>query len=334
MRIQLKIVLLGVAAMIIAAGIVPKVKAQPRDRFSHSSPAHKKKDCNSCHANPTANWVAARGYPDVADLPGHTACNSCHTGRQFLALCNACHTPGGTARSSPRYKFPIAAHSNEFATIFPHNVHQDIIATNIKRTDVAVAHFVNASFRAPIAADDPPQFNNCALCHKTSGALPKLMARIPATEKPLADAAADTFAPKAAFFKDNPSGHATCFACHFQGAKPIGTNCAGCHSLTKPPAGSTGIKRYSYKFDHQQKEHAVRDCMTCHVRISQNADIRTMTDADVPFIACVGCHADKISDEAGKRAASIESKQPAFQCTYCHTSAVGRFPAPPSHDKR
>ena len=336
MKNGLKLILLGLAVMIVAGGLLPGTSAQKKDRFSHSSAAHKKKDCNSCHKNPTTNWVAARGFPDVADLPGHTACNSCHTGRQFLALCSACHTPGGTATRSPRYPFPLRSESHEFATIFPHNVHQDIIASNVRRTDVAVAHFVNASFRPVIAADDKPQFNNCAICHKTSGAIPKLTARIPATEKPLADAITDTFVPKAVFFKDNPSGHATCFACHFQGAKPIGTNCAGCHSLTAPYPESATVKRYSFKFDHQQKEHAVRDCMTCHVRISQNGDVKKMADADVPFMACVGCHnhAEDISKEQTKRNESLANKQPAFQCTYCHTAAVGRFPAPPSHDKR
>ncbi|MEO6654582.1 MAG: hypothetical protein ABIO36_00715, partial [Pyrinomonadaceae bacterium] len=81
----------------------------------------------------------------------------------------------------------------------------------------------------------------------------------------------------------------------------------------------------------QQKEHSIRDCMTCHVRIAQNSDLRTLVDADVPFMACVSCHSDKISEESGKRAESIARHQYAFQCSYCHTAAVGRFPIPPSH---
>ena len=328
--------LLSFAVILIAAGSVCELSAQKRDSFLHSSAAHKKVDCSSCHKNPTPNWVAVRGYPDVADFPGHTACNSCHSGRQFLTLCNACHTPGSTPKSAPRYPFPDKRSSQEFSTIFPHNVHQDIIASNTRRTDIAVAHFVNASFRERASLDDKPQFNNCAICHQTTAALPKLAPRTPSTEKPLADAAADTFVPKPSFFKDMPEGHATCFACHYQGVKPTGTNCAGCHSLTTKHFESNTLKRYSFKFDHQQKEHSVRDCMTCHLRISQNSDLKSMKDADVPFIACVSCHnhADDVAKEIAKRKENSEKGLPPFQCTYCHTSAVGRFPMPASHENR
>ena len=53
--------------------------------------------------------------------------------------------------------------------------------------------------------------------------------------------------------------------------------------------------------------------MTCHVRIAANADLKTMKDADVPFMACVSCHNDKLTEESAKRAAAT------FQCTYCPT---------------
>ncbi|MFT3742980.1 MAG: hypothetical protein QM785_01680 [Pyrinomonadaceae bacterium] len=328
--------LLALAAILLAVGSAYELSAQKRDSFLHSTSAHKKVDCSSCHKNPTPNWVGVRGYPDVADFPGHTACNSCHSGRQFLTLCSACHTPGSTPKSAPRYPFPGKGNSQEFNTIFPHSVHQDIIASNTRRSDVAVAHFVNASFRQPFNADDPPQFNNCAICHQTTSALPKLAARTPATEKPLADATSDSFVPKPSFFKDMPSGHATCFACHYQGVQPTGTNCAGCHSLTAKHFESNTIKRYSFKFDHQQKEHSVRDCMTCHLRISQNSDVRTMKDADVPFVACVSCHnhAEDVAKEVAKRKENADKGLPAFQCTYCHTTAVGRYPMPASHENR
>ena len=314
-----------------------ELSAQKRDSFLHSTSAHKKLDCSSCHKNPTPNWVAARGFPDVADFPGHASCINCHRSDFFAgnrpAICAGCHVSPGP-RGAARFPFPVKSRSHEFAIVFPHNVHQDIIASNVRRSDVAVAHFVNASFRAQVADDDKPQFNNCAICHQTTAALPKLKARTPETIKPLADAASDSFIPKAGYFKDMPSGHATCFACHYQGVKPAGTNCAGCHSLTTPYSESAVVERYSFKFDHQQKEHSVRDCMTCHVRISQNADVKTMKDADVPFMACISCHSDKITEETAKRASSIADKQPAFQCSYCHTPAIGRFPVPASHENR
>lgn len=328
--------LAALAVLFLAGGFSYELSAQKRDSFLHSTSAHKKLDCSSCHKNPTSNWAAVRGYPDVADFPGHTACNSCHSGRQFLNLCSACHTPGSTPKSAPRYPFPTKGNSQEFNTIFPHNTHQDIIASNTRRSDVAVSHFINANFRGPVVLDDKPQFNNCAICHQTTASLPKLAARTPATERPLADAAVDSFVPKPNFFKDMPSGHATCFACHFQGVQPTGMNCAGCHSLATRHFESTVVKRYSFKFDHQQKEHSVRDCMTCHLRISQNADVRTMKDADVPFVACISCHnhSEDISKEVAKRKESADKGLAPFQCIYCHTPAVGRFPLPPSHEAR
>ncbi len=321
-------------AAFFAVTLTPAASAQKRDKFSHATAGHKKKDCNSCHVMPTANWVSARGFPDVAEFPGHTACNSCHSGRQFFALCSTCHTPGGNARRNPRFAFPLSSRSQEFASVFPHNVHQDIIAKAApRRSEVAVAHFVKASF---VLRDDPPKptFNNCAICHETSKAVPKYAPRIPASMQPLGEALADPFKPTAQFFKDTPSGHQTCFQCHYQGVKPVATDCAGCHKLTTPYMDSPVVKRYSIKFDHNQKEHSVRDCMTCHVRISQNGDLKTLVDADVPFVACAVCHDDKITDERESRNETLTAKQPAFQCTYCHASAIGRFPIPKSHESR
>ena len=326
-------------AVVLAAFLAVGSVAQKRDAFQHSTIAHKKLDCSSCHKNPTPNWVAARGYPDVADFPGHASCINCHRGDFFAgnrpAICAGCHVSPGP-RGVARFAFPVKARQHQFNTIFPHNVHQDIIASNDKpRSEVAVAHFVNVGFRPTGAADDPPpQFNNCAICHKTTAAMPKIAPRTPAGQTALADAVPDGFVPKVQFFKDMPSGHATCFACHYQAVKPTGTNCAGCHSLTKSYTESATLKRYSFKFDHQQKEHSVRDCMTCHVRISQNADVRTMVDADVPFIACYACHTDKVDEETRKRTESVANKLPAFQCTYCHTPEIGRFPIPASHTNR
>jgi hypothetical protein len=340
---------IAVAATFITA---PRLSAQGRDGFPHGTAAHKKVNCNSCHKLPTANWTSARGYPDVADYPGHTACNSCHSGRQFLALCNSCHVSNITPRRPLRLAFPRSKTLTEFNTIFPHNVHQDIIAGRDRKDGVAVAHFVNASFRPPVA-DDPPKFNNCAICHETTTAspLPKLIARTPDAKTALAAAAAETFAPTAAFFRDMPSGHTTCFACHYQNVKPVATDCAGCHSLTPLYSDSNSIRRYSFKFDHQHKNHVGIDCMSCHIRIAQNADVRKMVDADVPVLTCStsSCHGGRKADlprddpaywsnvlsiEIANRQKSIENKTAPFQCTYCHTPEVGRFPIPKSHENR
>jgi hypothetical protein len=330
MKVILRLSLLTLAAILFAGGGFIKSSAQRgRDQFSHATVQHKKLDCNYCHKNPTANWATTRGYPDVADFPGHASCVACHRADFFrTSFCVGCHTNPGP-RGAARFPFPVRSRSHEFTTVFPHSVHQDIISRNELKKDVAVAHFVNASFIRQV--DDPPQFNNCAICHQTASAAPKTADRTPANAQPLAAASADSFAPKPAFFKDMPSGHAACFQCHYTDVKPTGKDCAGCHALTTPYSSSPVVKRYSLKFDHQQKEHAVRDCMTCHVRIAGNADLKTMKDADVPFMACVSCHNDKLVEESGKRAASLAASQPAFQCNYCHTTSVGRFPIPPSH---
>ena len=95
------------------------------------------------------------------------------------------------------------------------------------------------------------------------------------------------------------------------------------------------MKRYSLKFDHAEVNEKgdlvhTRDCMTCHVRISGNSDLKTLTDADVPIMACTSCHnhATDLKTEMDKRADSVEKKQPVFNCAYCHTSAVGAFYSP------
>lgn len=334
------IVLVTLAAILFAATYLPRSTAQRRDRFSHATATHKKLDCASCHKVPTPNWVAARGYPDVAQFPGHVACASCHRQDFFVGnkpvFCAGCHT-NVSPRSAPLFPFPVRTRSHEFSTIFPHGIHQDVIASVPReRAPVAVAHFVNVGFMR--SADDPVRFNNCAICHETATALPKFVSRTPEGQKPIVD---DGFTPSARFFKTMPSSHASCFECHYQGVKPAATNCAGCHHLTQAYSPSPVTRRYSLKFDHAEVNEKgdlvhTRDCMTCHVRISGNNDLKTMKDADVPIMTCTACHnhAAVLKSELDKRAESIEKKTPVFKCNYCHTAAVGAFPVPPSHGKQ
>lgn len=342
----LKLSLITLAALLPAAFWAFSVDAQNRGRFSHATPQHKKLNCAACHKIPTSNWRTTSGFPDVKDYPGHAACVSCHRQDFFRgnqpAFCGVCHSVVGP-RGKARFPFPHPTRSSDFSTIFPHNVHQDVIAEThpgleirpLRQEPYAVAHFVLASYSPQLTDDPPPVFNNCAICHETVTKMPRTAPRVSPGLKPLADAAPENFEPKPGFFKDMPTGHASCFNCHYQGIKPAAADCAGCHALTQPsPRQSNVFRRYSIKFDHLQKEHSTRDCMTCHVRISQNSDLRTMKDADVPFITCVQCHNDKISEETAKRAESLANNQPPFQCVYCHSTAVGRFPMPASHEKR
>ena len=284
---------------------------------------------------PTRNWISARGYPDVADYPGHAACFSCHKSDFFAgnkpAICVGCHVNPGPLGAA-RFPFPVRSRSHDFSTIFPHDVHQDIIASNTGPQDVAAVHFVRANFSVP---DDPaPQFDNCARCHQTPANLPKFSARnLLRPAQPLAEAGKDDFAPTTGFFKASPNSHASCFTCHYQNQKPIRTDCAGCHLLTAPHTASDGVLRYSLKFNHQTKDHSDKDCIVCHVRITQTADLKSMKGADVPILTCgtSSCHSSNISSEIAKREASVAAKEPVFQCRYCHSPQIGRFPIPVSH---
>ena len=339
MKSRVRIILILLVAMLFGASFLNVSTAQRRkESFSHASASHAKINCASCHKNPTANWVTARGYPDVADYPGHSSCIGCHRADFFAgnrpAICAGCHTNPGP-RGSARFPFPVRTRSQEFTTIFPHDVHQNLIAANRPKNDVAIAHFASASY---VRTDDlkPPVFNNCAVCHETTATLPKFGPRGLPSLQPLADAAADSFAPTAAFFKNSPNSHASCFTCHYQNQKPDRTNCAGCHTLTAPYIESNEIARYSLKFNHLSTNHVNKDCVTCHVRITQNTDLKTMTNADVPIQTCStsSCHGPAIQGEIAKRESGLAAKQPVFQCNYCHTPEIGRFPVPPSHQNR
>ena len=349
MKNWIRILLVAVVAFLFAAGFIETSSAQRQ--FSHNTSAHKTgkyNDCSSCHTMPTKNWTSARAdkdspYPDVKNFPSHISCFGCHTKDVYSnggAFCGSCHTEP-SMRARALLAFPVKSHSRQFNTVFPHDVHQNLIASTDKKPEVALGHFVFASFTpaAPLP-DDKTEFYNCAICHKPASQLPKFSARTIKDEKPLAEAAADTFTatskPTAEFFKDMPDSHASCFTCHYQNVQPTSRNCAGCHTLTepfKPYQQSNVVPRYSLKFDHNSTNHAKSDCTTCHVRIVQNSDVSKMKDADVPFQTCAKCHSDDIDKEFKARDDSVAAKQPAFQCAYCHTTAVGRYEIPASHRK-
>lgn len=338
---RLSLVIIAVAAA-FAAVYLPTSTAQVRGRFSHTEPKHKAKSCDSCHLMPTANWVQARGFPDVAQFPGHASCFTCHKSNVLVGnkptFCLACHSNVAPGRA-PFLAFPVASRPREFTIKFPHNVHQDILARVEKPEGIAVAHFVNASFTLD---DKKAVFNSCAVCHAGSDKLPKVDLP-PIKDELKADTAptAEKIDVKATFFKTMPAGHQTCFTCHFSGIKPASSDCAGCHTLTKPYQNTDTLHRYSIKFDHTQKDHAGKDCMACHVRIAQNADAAAMKDPDVPILACASCHGNPFN--GAKKAANnyFESaianemterqKDKSMQCTYCHSTAVGRYPVPASH---
>lgn len=291
-------------------------------------------------------------FPDVTDYPfnvpdtkgaaKHTACFGCHTTDIYVnggAFCAGCHLAAGPrARPGEGLRpFPNKAHATQFTTIFPHDVHQDIIAVDDRRSVVAYGHLVLASF-TPTDDDKRAEFYNCSVCHQTSTILPKFAARKPTGDQKPSVAAPDPFRPKADYFKDVPTNHATCFTCHYQRIQPVSTNCAGCHKLAdKPYFEASVVERYSLKFSHEQlgkksqvgeRVHA-KDCMTCHIRTAGSSDLQAlqnMAQPEVPFSTCVSCHSDDVKDQLEKR-----EKDKKFQCNYCHTSSIGRYAKPESH---
>lgn len=307
-------------------------------KFLHASRAHEEQKCDSCHRTPTANWKRARDFPDVADFPDHDACLRCHRQQFFTgarpSICTVCHTRV-SPRDGARFAFRKPTGARQFEIEFPHDKHQDVIASHdaptppqarreVAATTTRGARFVNASFVAPTHAA-PPQdektktYNNCAICHTTRE---KII-------KPPAGGWPDAFAPPVGTFKTVPSSHASCFNCHWQNQAPTKDDCAGCHKTTAAYFLAPAPKRLSLKFTHAREQH-VAECATCHINITKAETLRGLTP-DVPVTACSECHnkpglRQDVSNELDRL-----DKDKNFACTYCHTSEVGKLDAPASH---
>ncbi|HEX8136270.1 MAG TPA: cytochrome c3 family protein [Pyrinomonadaceae bacterium] len=313
----------------------PVSRTPPRDysRFSHATPTHKQQSCNACHDAPTANWRAARGFPDVADYPGHASCIRCHRQQFFTGarppLCAICHTrvaPTGDAR--PVFPRPSPFRS-QFAVEFPHDKHQDVIASHAPPAENGnEARLVKASFTTSIQQGSAPvkKYNNCAICHETDEGQPQAP---PGGWR-------DGFVPASKSFKTMPRTHASCFNCHWKSQAPTREDCAGCHKLSaaapaQPAAAVAGLRRISVKFTHAREQHTA-ECTTCHINITRASTLRGLRP-DVPITACASCH--KTSTD--RTTATIETelerrrKDASFTCAKCHTSDLGRKSAPPSH---
>ena len=360
MRRITKILFLLAASCLIGV-VVTSLNAQRRAKpFSHKTPAHKNgkyADCSICHKLPSSNWQLPRRdgqapFPDITNFPnphgaGNAAvCVSCHARDVYTdggLFCGTCHTVASMRATGGRgvLPYPVRGRARQFGTIFPHDVHQDLIAVNDRKLQFAIAHYVPAAY----GLDDKvrPEFYNCAICHKTTSKMPKFQVRKLTGFKTLADIAPDTFdrPVTASFFKDSPDSHASCFSCHYQyrNLSPGKRSCAGCHELTTPFVERRATERYSIKFDHDRDGHGDKDCTSCHLRITQQSNIALMKDADVPIAACKECHAKQeegfrriILTEVERREESLaKNERPLFQCIYCHTSAIGRLETPPSH---
>jgi hypothetical protein len=351
-----------------------RTPARPRTDYSdfkHSTPAHRKDSCDSCHKSPSDNWARVRAadsaFPDITDYPEHASCLNCHRAQFFNgarpAICSVCHNVV-SPRAGGRFPFanPAAAFARsekakkspgEFALIFPHDLHQDVMARVAPpAADARGVGFVRASFAQDAARKARP--NGCTICHEPFMLHP---GRPNAQEY---DPARPTETLPDGLLMTTATGHDSCFNCHWQdgGEKPLASDCAGCHKLLtepKPPARTKGkdadeqfaaragitdpfllrklMRRDSATFSHGNESHAVIDCATCHTRIPAISTLDETT-LKVPILSCgggSGCHISAkprkiLNEEMDKR-----REDAAFRCTRCHFNLAGSPTVPNTH---
>jgi hypothetical protein len=254
------------------------------------------------------------GYPDVADYPNHAACVRCHRTEFFRGarpvICSICHTKT-SPRDEARFSFAKPSGTTQFTPIFPHDRHQDVIAAIPAMRGSETAHAVPQT--------NPQKYNNCTICHSDE-------------TRVIVPANAEGFTPPVGTFKTAPSGHASCFTCHWQNQQPTRLQCAGCHQLAPqdlpvaPPPNRTSLK-----FLHTREQH-VKECTACHINITAAAAISDLRP-DVPISSCSECH--KTSTAKNVVTLEIEvaarDKNAAFTCVKCHTPTIGSRPVPNSH---
>ncbi|MDT5296410.1 MAG: Class cytochrome family [Acidobacteriota bacterium] len=348
-------------------------------QFSHSTAAHRKDSCDSCHKSPSDNWAQVRdggsAFPDITDYPEHGSCVGCHRAQFFSGarpvICSVCHNVV-SPRSGNRHPFenpgePFArsqkgrTRQTEFALNFPHDVHQDVMARlSPSPTDARGVRFVRAAFaQEPVKQSKP---NSCSICHETftPHAAPTAGVGAKPTDAAAAGAATTTPLLPAGLLKTTPTGHDSCFNCHWQdgGEKPFSSDCAGCHKLlsqgktlvkasaakdadlqlaaragfTDPFVVRKLLRRETVTFAHDEENHKAIDCTSCHVRIPA---INTLDEETlkVPILSCGGgssCHVSAkpkkiLNEEVDKRLADA-----GFQCTKCHVN-FGKEKVPKSH---
>jgi hypothetical protein len=348
--------------------------ARNYSRFRHEDHRRPVADlkCSDCHTIPSAaepDTIAAATNPRSSGYPDHDSCVRCHRQQFFKGaspqICTVCHT-----RASPRLSardmqpFPKQGEqtiAREFPGYFPHGLHQSVIASKTLPPALGLNEGWSAahvSFTGGQAGDAPARaLDNCATCHLTDERAPVALP---------VGGSEGAFRPEAAgTFKTVPSGHASCFNCHWQSQPPLKDDCAGCHlppgdfaaqRRATEPAALPGVlaskaaawfkgwprdwpRRLSLKFRHQTENHDL-GCTTCHINITQMETLN-IPKADVPIASCAPCHIQAspvlrsegapvtISSEMGAEAADKDNRS--HTCIGCHTSVIGRERPPCSH---
>ena len=321
-----------------AAQQAPRGSANKYSSFLHSSSRHQSLSCNACHKVPT-EWTAKRVFPDVADFPNHDACVRCHRQQFFTrqafvatgpAICTVCHVRAAP-REDVRFAFgkpnnanqPIKARDErQFSIEFPHDKHQNVIASSGPRQRRIHSQIVQISFSGP--DDKRPDYNNCTICHQPNDKL---------FIAPLTPA--DSVGESNRFYKTSPRAHDSCFNCHWKNQRPDGDDCAGCHKPAATFVALPSPKRVSAMFNHEggKGEH-VQECTTCHINITRRSSLAGLIP-DVPITICATCHKDSKKTTYPK-IKTIEEEFQQYQktgsCIYCHTADVSKKKPPASHE--
>jgi len=294
-------------------------------RFSHSTKQHQE-SCKSCHSAPTPNWQKVRAFPDVADYPDHDSCVRCHRPQFFKGaqppICSVCHTKV-SPRHDARYLFPNPRRPEQFKIEFPHDKHQDVIASWRIKSRLP-GSFGSSVVKSAHAVTEDKSYNNCTICH---GPATKAVA-------PPAGGWMDSFVPPVDAFKSAPEKHDACFNCHWKTEQPVRDNCAGCHKLAAVRyATVTTPVRISLKFSHEgggEKKNHIAECTTCHINITKAASLRGLRP-DGPITGFTECHnKEGLRQDLSKELAALDQNR-TFACVYCHTSNVGKLDPPASH---
>lgn len=293
-------------------------------KFSHRSDKHKSLNCSACHKAPTDNWQVVSRFPDIADYPAHDACTRCHRPQFFKGalpvICSNCHTKV-SPRGRDRFAFGKPNQPSQFRLIFPHDKHQDVIASNRLMKGLESAH---AARRALSVADEEKEnYNNCTICHETQMEMLNPQGGFP-----------DNFKPPPGTFKTAPSGHASCFNCHWKNQEPTHEDCVKCHGFSETDSViQQAPARKSLKFNHLRVDH-VRECTACHINITR-VKVLFGLKPDVPISSCAksSCHGARLDDKTSiQTETSQRGKQSDYVCKLCHTPDVGKRPPPASHD--
>ena len=316
----------------------PRGSAVRYAAFLHSSVKHQGLTCNACHKVPT-EWTAKRTFPDVADFPNHDACVRCHRQQFFTrqafsdtgpAICTVCHVRAAP-REDGRFAFGKPNNANQamkasdqrqFTIEFPHDKHQNVIASQRSRRQPEVRIY-RAAFGRP--SGDKPEYNNCSVCHQRND----LLVITPLSPQPEAAAQSNKF------FKTMPRSHDSCFNCHWRNQKPTGDDCGGCHKPSATFVKMLAPKRISAMFSHEggQGNH-VQECTTCHINITRRSTLVGLFP-DVPITICATCHTNNKKITYSKITTiedEFEQYKKTARCTYCHVEDVGKKKPPASHE--